>query len=302
MQAISGNGCSYWLMPLVPAPHDSANTAGTGGKQQFELADQSIRWKTPHGMAGVDHIGKVGQGGEFAKQATTWPSPRSEDSEVIGNHPGQQDSLGAVGNHWPTPGANDQKGSAKEGQRRGQLDEAAEQLWTSPQAGKTERDEPLLPAQAAMWRTPDVPATGGPHSRKDSAGQGHQIVLDEQAALWTTPRASDPKTGHEYSDAMTGNSLSMDANSFSRPPQATGPAGNESLPSPPGLPQPSPERARLNPLFVTWLMGWPLSEQIGRTGFDCSATGSSLSKQPTGSSFAGWRCMMAEALRRLVGR
>jgi hypothetical protein len=30
----------------------------------------------------------------------------------------------------PTPGANDWKGTAKEGQRRGQLDEAAEQKWS----------------------------------------------------------------------------------------------------------------------------------------------------------------------------
>jgi hypothetical protein len=32
---------------------------------------------------------------------------------------------------WPTAGANDHKGSARKGQRRCQLDEAAEQIWTS---------------------------------------------------------------------------------------------------------------------------------------------------------------------------
>jgi len=32
---------------------------------------------------------------------------------------------------WPTPGANDHRGSAKKGQRRGQLDEAAEQIFHS---------------------------------------------------------------------------------------------------------------------------------------------------------------------------
>ena len=42
---------------------------------------------------------------------------------------------GCSSSAWPTPGANDHKGSAREGQRRGQLDEAAEQLWQTPTAG-----------------------------------------------------------------------------------------------------------------------------------------------------------------------
>lgn len=35
---------------------------------------------------------------------------------------------------WPTPGANDWKGSHREGQRRGQLDEAVEAKWPTPTA------------------------------------------------------------------------------------------------------------------------------------------------------------------------
>lgn len=38
-----------------------------------------------------------------------WPSPRSEDSESCGNHPGAQDSLTGVTKEWPTPGARDWK-------------------------------------------------------------------------------------------------------------------------------------------------------------------------------------------------
>ena len=36
----------------------------------------------------------------------------------------------------PTPGAHDHKGTAKEGQRRGQLDEAAEQKWQTPSSSE----------------------------------------------------------------------------------------------------------------------------------------------------------------------
>lgn len=57
---------------------------------------------------------------------------------------------------WPTPGANDHKGSAREGQRRGQLDEAAEQLWQTPPSigggvvsrGKERSSELLIAGQA----------------------------------------------------------------------------------------------------------------------------------------------------------
>ncbi len=35
------------------------------------------RWLTPHGMHGTDHTGKTGRGGEFAKQATQWPTPQA---------------------------------------------------------------------------------------------------------------------------------------------------------------------------------------------------------------------------------
>ncbi len=38
-------------------------------------------WKTPHGMANYDATGKVGGagGGEFAKQANQWPTPKDRD-------------------------------------------------------------------------------------------------------------------------------------------------------------------------------------------------------------------------------
>lgn len=70
------------------AKHDNQNGMGT------PLAMKVRLWKTPHGMSGMDHTGKVGGGGEFAKQAVNWPSPRSEDSQECGNHPGAMDSLG----------------------------------------------------------------------------------------------------------------------------------------------------------------------------------------------------------------
>lgn len=106
-----------------------------------------------------------------ASLSSAWPTPRAEDAASCGQHPGAMDALNKTAEHWPTPrtitgggesaarkqelgrmnsgggdlqaaamqwptpGANDHKGSAREGQRRGQLDEAAEQLWQTPTVG-----------------------------------------------------------------------------------------------------------------------------------------------------------------------
>jgi hypothetical protein len=44
-------------------------------KSDQRLRNQVATWNTPHGMAGTDASGKLGAGGEFAKQATQWPTP-----------------------------------------------------------------------------------------------------------------------------------------------------------------------------------------------------------------------------------
>ena len=138
---INGNGSSSSLGSEEPnwnTPSTEDNkTDGQAVMQRYgggamrncdqRLRNQSAAWHTPHGMSGMDYSGKVGGGGEFAKQAANWPtpkendggtysgvrnqerpfttsglsqsvrnwpSPRSEDSQVCGNHPGAMDSLG----------------------------------------------------------------------------------------------------------------------------------------------------------------------------------------------------------------
>lgn len=66
---------------------------------------------------------------EFLRRTLTQraPTPRSEDSQCAGGHRGTADTLVAFTRtqHAPTPSANDWKGSAKDGQRRGQLTDPA---------------------------------------------------------------------------------------------------------------------------------------------------------------------------------
>ncbi len=47
----------------------------------------SKSWKTPHGMSGMDQTGKLGGGGEFAKQATNWPTANARDADKWNNRP-----------------------------------------------------------------------------------------------------------------------------------------------------------------------------------------------------------------------
>jgi len=119
---IGGSAYSSW-------PTLRVTTNGGNGNP-----DRATNWKTPHGMANVDRNGKSGGagGGEFAKQA----------------------------NNWKTPDANCMKGSAQPGQRLGQLDEQAEQLWRTPS---------------------DPTKRGGSQPVEKRLAGGHTVNLEDQA-------------------------------------------------------------------------------------------------------------------------
>ena len=150
---------------------EDAESCGQHPGATDALNKTAEKWGTPHGMAGIDHTGKQGSGGEFAKSVERWGTllaqhangtpeeflRRKRDSVARGNSMGiSLSDLNMQVQTWPTPGANDHKGSAQEGQRRGQLDEAVEQKWCTPNTmggGQTSRgpgrnDEPLIDGQA----------------------------------------------------------------------------------------------------------------------------------------------------------
>jgi hypothetical protein len=81
--------------------------------------------------------------------------------------------LQAAAMQWPTPGANDHKDSAREGQRRGQLDEAAEQLWPT-HAGSMTAGEDLR----ATWKPGEKP------TRED--GKVLQTALTTCTQIWAS--------------------------------------------------------------------------------------------------------------------
>lgn len=143
----------------------------------------------------------------------------------------------------------------------------------------------------ANWSTPKATdgTKGGPGQ---SYGSGGTPPLPAQAAQWPTPAAQNWKGSSEASITRTDGKSRMDIlhyraeQGFTRPDPAITQPGLRSLPHAP-ISRPlwasmiashgrvvsrrilkARSRRRLNPLFVGWLMGWP----IGHALCACSAT------------------------------
>jgi hypothetical protein len=157
------------------------------------------------------------------------------------------------------------------------------------------------------WSTPKATdgAKGGPGQ---SYGSGGTPPLPAQAAQWPTPAAQKWKGSSEASVTRADGKSRMDIlhyraeQGFTRPAPAIMPHGQRSLPHAP-ISRPlwasmiashgrvvsrrilkARSRRRLNPLFVGWLMGWP----IGHALCACSAT-----------EFTLWQHRMRGALSQL---
>jgi hypothetical protein len=200
--------------------------------------------------------------------------------------------------NWPTPMARNWKGSGEttkrpDGKSRAdQLEYMAEQLWQTPAAadvtgGRTSRsgeriDEVFLIGQARRlmdWATPQARDHFPPHSPeriRAKVAEGHGMRnLNDEAAHWQTPRATDGEKGGPNQTFGTGGTP-LPAQASSLRDRLTYPVG--------GIP--SKERRSLNPLFVEWLMGWPPGWTLGAwTDLGCSAT-----------ALSRWRLRMHSAL------
>ncbi|MER8602816.1 hypothetical protein NKH48_03340 [Mesorhizobium sp. M1233] len=241
-----------------------------------------------------------------ASLSSAWPTPdatnRVRDEETLAKcaafrkrNAGQNTVplyLAEVAQNWPTPTANDWKGSGptlerKDGQMRGdRLDYATEQLWSTPRATDGEKGGPNqsfrngtglpLPSQAHQWSTPSVAdTTGGRMSR--SGDRSSELLLKGQAAVlsdqWATPRAKEDGQWQNANRQQTKQTLTLTGQAqaiYSPLAQVTVKTGKLH----------SKERRSLNPLFVEWLMGWPPGwTLLVWTDLGCSETALCLFKQ-----------------------
>lgn len=301
-RATAGSASLSW-----PTPYGLAGEHGPDGN---EFSTAVRQWPTPDanafgsGMTPETQDQRVanlkekfaGQNGNgagklLAVEVQRWPSPRSEDSESCGNHPGATDSLTGAISLWATPRNN--TGPSPPTDKHSSLDgEAA--AWSTPAASDGQRGtSPYSEAEInraqgkPMTLAKDVAAWGTPlgsYRAADPCPVDHGIQLANQVDLWATPMAADdgnkvtPATrmgllpqvaawptpnsrDHKGTDLPSRNggaSLSHATETgvftHSSPQVPVISTGGVEL-SPTALS--TSERRRLNPAFVCWLQGWP---------------------------------------------
>ena len=220
-----------------PSPRsEDAESCGNHPQATDSLTGVTKHWKTPHGMAGVDHTGKLGSGGEFHKQVMQWRTPDAPNQGGIRN---RQNSVGE--GHQTT------------------IAEQAE-MWQTPAAdsfrsrGGDRVDEMGLDQQARFWGTPNS------HERThDPREVDHGTQLANQVSMWPSPQARDFRSGETQTDY--GNSRPLNESVLAFSPSTSLPDLSPSVPtiqdgekSSNGL---HGSTRRLNPAFVAWLMGLP---------------------------------------------
>jgi hypothetical protein len=228
-----------------------------------------------------------------------WPTPRAEDAEAAGNHPGAHDALNAEAREWATPTSRDYKG--------GYTDEAMIR-----KDGKSRLDD-LLPQQVEHWPTPrptdenmDRRSPEAMERESQREGRGQNLALTA-LTQWPTPSAEPFDGDPAVFEARRQKMADQQGNNGAGVPlaiaaqMATGePASCPSSPRDPATATPGGSssmsthrsRRRLNPRFVSWLMGWPL---IARACSGCSATASSPLQAALGFCIL-WVALSAELL------
>lgn len=215
----------------------------------------------------------------------SWPKMGSMRNGECSRRPRWVPATNASGfSCWPTSGANGAKGSHKEGQRRGPLNEVAEH-WPTPdksasEGGRTSKHPPTgvrpsgakraitINDAAAFWQTPKS-ATG----EYQYVGDKVYLNLEGEAALWATPRAEEHKEPvcSEQAKAKGFVALCEQSRMSATPKASDGHKPSAGKRSASDLshqvrsihdgrelsPTTRTLRPQLNAAFVNWLMGMP---------------------------------------------
>mgnify|MGYP003335221662 FL=1 len=224
--------------------------SGCSSSQNWPTADAEVTTRSNRSLSDGAAVRPA-----LAALVQAWLTARAEDSEQTGGHRGAADTLTSATSNWATP-------NAHEGTRH--LDNH------STQGANLLRD-------VSQWQTPATDSfRSRDGDRKDEQG------LDQQARFFPTPAARDGKgaNGEEHLENGTGRKHldqlpNFISHSFRLDPETPTDGGACSK-----------SRPKLNPLFVEWLMGWPLHWT------DCGAVAT--------ASWASWRQRHSLALRQIL--
>jgi hypothetical protein len=248
-----------WRTPTVGTPNSMRGSGQDADVREEQghtvnLQDQVRLWKTPHGFANTDQFGRTGGGGgEFHKQAMSWSTPR-----VACNVTGATTRL---------PFADGGKTS------KPSLEDQAREMWPTPAA------EPYGSSQNG------INGKGGAHERPSANTPSLDrlsrsfLPLLQTSTHGDASSPSDPTSRRRWPSPTV-----MDSAGFHGQPD-TGRTSVNSGQTLAGATEGPARKAKLNPQFVEWLMGFP----IGWTDSVLAAT-----------EWCRWRQRMRSSLYALV--
>lgn len=261
----SGSDSSSW--PTARAQQaGTLNRSGSGGPPQ-DLGVTAREWSTPlahnaHGAPGAGLTANDGRHRDLVREIGNWPTPRSEDSESAGNHPGASDSLTGVTNDWQTPGTDSFRS------RGGERKDGADPSQTVPTNSLLSRQAPraAMPGARSSETTPTSrrPSLAGMSSRTRSEVEAlFRLSTRERTVVlggW-----KNKKLWREREGVLT----TEKSRSFTRPTF----------------------RRQLNPNFVEWLMNWrPMWTSLAPLASASPATASyrPAPRSPSAPSGGNW--------------
>ena len=129
-----------------------------------------------------------------------------------------------------------------------------------------------LESQTQHWPTPgaadDKLRASTPEMAAKRQQSGKQMSIEAAVMMWPTPASRDHKGSLPLGqrDRTMATLDEAAEQKFSHPGQMTPPPGQPSSPTTPSAPR------RLSPIFVEWLMGWPINWTSARTDSGVQAT------------------------------
>lgn len=191
-----------------------------------------------------------------------WPTPTLKgDHNRAGLSPAAGDGLATKAINWPTPTANLDNSSIeavdarkKRCRERYEAGEYGDGCGP-PNLNHLNYAAQVLQRKLANWPTPVASANANRTTQNaPSHGSTHGATLAGTAAQWPTPMSKDWKSGSVSPETLAKNSRPLNEfaiHCFHLPPTISKP-GKKSLKGSRGC------APQLNPVFVSWLMGWPL--------------------------------------------
>lgn len=241
----------------VPATNATASSFWpTADAQVMNDGESEETWLARREVLKAKKNNGNGMGTPLAMASVMWSTPLVNDVEKRGNFDTERTKcLASEAIMWPAATSSMTTGFGVESRDGGPNLQSAALLWQSPRASDGEKGgpnqrgskgDPMLSAQAAMWKSPNVCSPnslrGSGQSASARQAQGHQVNLQDQVHEWEPGRSAQPtRAGRTCWCGIPGCALRS-------------------------------HRRKLNPVFVEWLMGWPLCWTDALTAFDSAAT------------------------------